>query len=414
MPTSAQLLASPRAVGTAGELLWISDQPVPANVQQALSGRFRLRELSLNDSLLKHAESAKLVLIHSSQPAAHIRQLAGLLDELDRSNLLAVLLLNERDWSFQRVIGRHGRFCVAAAAAAPNILSAHIDSALQLQPAMESLQKEVGRLRTFGTDIGKTMDQMEEEMRLAARLQRDFLPRKFPQVGPLEFSVMFRPAAWVSGDIYSVERLDETHVGAYVADAVGHGLPAALLTMFIKQALPTKRILDNGYQIVPPDQAMLELNRAICEQDLSSCQFCSALYCLIDSRTLEMTYARGGHPEGLLLHADGRMTVLDAAGGLLGIFPEENYELRRLQLQPGDRLVLHSDGAEDVFRHEGAGGREGFIESVEHLRHLPVNQMAFQLAAKIDSMRGSLHPEDDITVVLMHVGETGDTQARAR
>ncbi len=171
--------------------------------------------------------------------------------------MVAVLLLTERDWSFQRVLGRHGRFCVAAAEGAPNIIAAQVEAAHQLQPALENLQKEVARIRAVGSDMGKTLDQIDEEMRLAAKLQRDFLPRKFPQVGPLQFSVMFRPAAWVSGDIYSVERLDEIHVGVYVADAVGHGLPAALLTMFIKQALPTKRIGDDGYHIVPPDQAML-------------------------------------------------------------------------------------------------------------------------------------------------------------
>jgi phosphoserine phosphatase RsbU/P len=396
------------------ELLWISDLPVPANVQQAVAGRFTLRELPLTASLLEQVQSARGVLIFSSQPSVHLRQLAGLLDELERSTVVAVLLLQERDWSFQRVIGRHGRFCVAPAEGASNILAAQIGAALQLQPALESLQKEVVRIRALGSDMGKTLDQIDEEMRLAARLQRDFLPRKFPQIGPLEFSVMFRPAAWVSGDIYSVERLDETHVGLYVADAVGHGLPAALLTMFIKQALPTKRILDHGYQLVPPDEAMLELNRAICEQDLSSCQFCSALYCVIDSRTLEMTYARGGHPEGLLWHADGTMTILDAAGGLLGIFPEEKYELQRIQLQPGDRLVLHTDGAEDVFRHEGGGGREGFIATMQRLRTLPVDRTSFQLAAAIDSMRGSLHPEDDITVVSMHVGQPGEPRPAGR
>jgi sigma-B regulation protein RsbU (phosphoserine phosphatase) len=404
MSTCLNSFAPARSASGQGELLWISDLPVPPNIQQAVQGRHTLRELSLSESLLKHAEKAKLVLIYSSQPSVHLRQLAGLMDELESSNLVAVLLLQERDWSFQRVIGRHGRFCVAPAEASPAILSAQIEAALQLQPALESLQKEVARIRALGTDIGKTLDTIDEEMRLAARLQRDFLPHKFPHVGPLEFSVMFRPAAWVSGDIYSVERLDELHVGLYVADAVGHGLPAALLTMFIKQALPTKRVDETGYHLVSPEQAMLELNRAICEQDLSSCQFCSALYCVINSRTLEMTYARGGHPEGLLLHADGHLSTLDAPGGLLGIFPEEKYELRKIQLQPGDRLVLHSDGAEDVFRHEGGGGREGFIQTMQRLRHLPVDRCAFQLAAVIDSMRGSLHPEDDITVVTMQVG----------
>ena len=405
MPASAQSVSPVRTPPSCGTILWLSDQPMPANIHQALHGRYPLHELALGESLLANAEAVRVALIYSSQPTAHLRELAGLMDELERSAAVGVLFLQERDWSFQRVLGRHGRFCVAAAEASPAVIAAQVEAALQLQPALESLQKEITRIRTLGSDIGKTLDQIDEEMRLASRLQRDFLPRRFPQVGPLQFSVMFRPAAWVSGDIYSVERLDERHVGLYVADAVGHGLPAALLTMFIKQALPTRRFQDAAYHIVPPDEAMVELNRAISEQDLSSCQFCSALYCVINTDTLEMSYARGGHPEGVLLHADGRVSELDAAGGLLGIFPEERYELRRVQLTPGDRLALHSDGAEDVFRHQGTSGRLEFLAALDRLRHLPVEQMTFQLAAVIDSMRGSLHPEDDITVVAMQVSK---------
>ncbi len=75
-----------------------------------------------------------------------------------------------------------------------------------------------------------------------------------------------------------------------------------------------------------------------------------------------------------------------------------------MQLAPGDRVILHSDGAEDVFRHQGSG-RDGLIATLQKLRELPVDKMAFQLAAVIDGMSGSLHPEDDITVVCMQVGE---------
>ena len=75
-----------------------------------------------------------------------------------------------------------------------------------------------------------------------------------------------------SNVLYHFFRLDETHVGFYVVDAVGHGMPAALLTMFIRRALQTKRISGNSYQIIPPHVAIGELNVDICQADLSSCQ----------------------------------------------------------------------------------------------------------------------------------------------
>ena len=146
-----------------------------------------------------------------------------------------------------------------------------------------------------------------EQIQLAARLQQGFLPRRLPEVGLARFGVLFRPAGWLSGDFYDITRLDETHVGFYVVDAVGHGLPAALLTMFIKRALKTKRIAGSTYQIVPPHVALAELNVDICDQDLASCSFCTAVYCMLDVANHTLTYARAGHPAPVLLRADGRI-----------------------------------------------------------------------------------------------------------
>src|SRR5947207_11229487 len=97
------------------------------------------------------------------------------------------------------------------------------------------------------------MHRLDEELRLAARVQQDFLPKSLPSVGDVRFQYLFRPAGHVSGDLYDVMRLDETHVGFYMADAVGHGMPAALLTMFLKQALTTKEIFPGGYRLLPPN-----------------------------------------------------------------------------------------------------------------------------------------------------------------
>ena len=124
-----------------------------------------------------------------------------------------------------------------------------------------------------------------------------------------------KPASFVSGDIYDVVRLDESHIGFYIADAVGHGMPAALMTMFIKNSLLTKRIVGHQYELVSPDVTLAQLNEDICGQDLSNCQFCSAVYAVVDVNTLELTYAIGGHPRPIVLRASGEMETLESAGG---------------------------------------------------------------------------------------------------
>src|SRR5439155_26981566 len=121
------------------------------------------------------------------------------------------------------------------------------------------------------------MTRLDEELRLAARLQQDFLPKTLPQVGPVHFHTLFRPAGYVSGDLYDVMRLDEKRVGFFIVDAVGHGVPAALLTMYIKRALICKEIGPTGYRLLDPAESMRRLNDALIEQNLSQATFCTAI-----------------------------------------------------------------------------------------------------------------------------------------
>ena len=255
------------------------------------------------------------------------------------------------------------------------------------------------------------ISQLGEQMRLAARLQQGFLPRRLPEVGPARFAVLFRPAGWLSGDFYDVTRLDETHVGFYVVDAVGHGLPAALLTMFIKKALQTKRVSGNTYQIVPPHIALAELNTDICDQDLASCSFCTAVYCILDVVAQTLTYARAGHPSPTLIRADGSIEPLPGEGKLLGIFPDAQFDSHTLYLSPGDRLVLHTDGAEQVFSFDGIGPDERpFTDIVRPWAALPRQKLLMEMTGAMDDAIGYDDPLDDITVMVMdfeHPGAMG-------
>src|SRR3954467_2132641 len=174
-----------------------------------------------------------------------------------------------------------------------------------LQGEMTSLQDEVNLLRRRDETLGFYMHRMDEEMRLAARLQQDFLPKALPQIGRVKFHSLYRPAGYVSGDLYDVMRLDESHVGFYMADAVGLGMPAALLTMFIKNALVTKQITPEGYRLLTPSETMSRLNESMIEQNLSAATFATAIYGMIDTTNLIVSFARGGHPHPMLMRSDG-------------------------------------------------------------------------------------------------------------
>ena len=91
-------------------------------------------------------------------------------------------------------------------------------------------------------------DKLDEELRLAARIQCEFLPQEFPTMAGVGFDVLYRPAGYVSGDTYDVQQIDDRLVAFYVADAVGHGVPAALLTMLNSCASGVVVVnIDNGF-----------------------------------------------------------------------------------------------------------------------------------------------------------------------
>ena len=272
-----------------------------------------------------------------------------------------------------------------------------------LQAEINELQSEVNVLRRRDETLKFYMHRVDEEMRLAARLQQDFLPKSLPQLGKVFFHTIFRPAGYVSGDLYDVMRLDEKHVGFYMADAVGHGMPAALLTMFIKNALVTKQITTDGYRLLPPCQTMARLNDVLVGQHLSHATFATAIYGMINTETLEMTFARGGHPCPLLLHPDGSIDELKADGSLLGIFEDEKFEEQTTKLSPGDRLFIYSDGVEVAFNENDNANPSQWREEIERLKHLSTDELLGDYTRRLDEQKGSLAPKDDLTIIALEV-----------
>jgi sigma-B regulation protein RsbU (phosphoserine phosphatase) len=268
---------------------------------------------------------------------------------------------------------------------------------------IDALRSEVEALRSRDRTVHFHMQRLDDELRLAARLQQDFLPKSLPQIGSVRFHTLFRPAGYVSGDLYDVMRLDEKHVGFYMADAVGHGMPAALLTMFIKNALVTKEITADGYRLLRPAQTMAKLNDALVSQNLSNASFATALYGLINTETGNVSFARGGHPSPIILRADGTVQIPHIEGCLLGIFENEPFADCTLKLEPGDRLFLFTDGIEVVFGGEKIIDATEWGTEIQRLRHLSTPAMLEFFSNQMQQSAGSLAPKDDLTIIVVEM-----------
>ncbi len=272
-------------------------------------------------------------------------------------------------------------------------------------PLVRGFERELEHLQRLGEQLNHYFSEIDQEMRLAGRLQQDFLPRKLPQVPPYHFHAVYRPASWVSGDMYDVFRIDEHHLGLFVADAMGHGVAAGLLTMFLRQALVAKRIDGNAYSILSPREALDNLNNSLVRQRLPNCQFVTASYAIIDTRSNALLTARAGHPYTLRITPDGRIDELRVEGSLLGLadIPAE-FEQTQVTLDPGDKLLLYTDGIEDVFimPHEDAAYAT-YTPNLQAWAPLSAADMVRAIEEHLDGREGSLHPADDITVLIAEV-----------
>ena len=279
---------------------------------------------------------------------------------------------------------------------------------------IRELVNEVNILRAEHASMASQIDHMDEELRLAARLQREFLPVKMPKVEGLEICFLYRPATYVSGDIFDAVRLDEDHVGLFIADAVGHGVPAALITVHIKQSLKVKEIgrhLPKNYRLIPPSDVLAVLNREMINLQAGSVRTATALYGTFNFRTREFTFARAGHPLPLLLHADGSSELLESEGPLLGVFPDEPFEQKTVKLAAGDRLLFYSDGFETAFQITSGKARTStqglannqYLSELMGLASGKLEDAVTQFASKLDQQIGSLNQVDDLTMVCLGV-----------
>jgi len=251
--------------------------------------------------------------------------------------------------------------------------------------------------------IEQFVDTLSEELHMAGLVQRDFLPTHLPNTKGLSWAVTFMPVEWVSGDIYDIARIDEEHIGFYVADAVGHAMPAALLTMFIKQALVMRETIGNRHRVFSPVEVISALNARMTAQKLSGHQFATCCYCLLNVKTLELTYARAGHPYPILLRPDQEPQQLELRGALLGIFENSEYLQSTIQLESGDRLLIYSDGAEPFIGTFDELTGFCFSEEFLQIKDLPLSEMMDKFGEIARTKKIAQSEIDDVTALVLEI-----------
>jgi sigma-B regulation protein RsbU (phosphoserine phosphatase) len=251
---------------------------------------------------------------------------------------------------------------------------------------------ENARLYQVAVEKGR----MERELQMAREVQSSLLPQETPQVPGWEFAARWQPAREVAGDYYDFIPLDDGQLGLVIADVSDKGMPAALF-----MACTRSVVRASLSRAASPAEAMAHANRLICA-DAGSGMFVTLFYALLDPATAEMTYVNAGHNPPLFYRADqDQLTILTRTGMALGVLEDSPFEQRVLHLNPGDFIVLYTDGVTDATDAEQQEfGMERLERIVLDHRQAPVVELMAALEQAIQDFVGSTAPFDDLAIVV--------------
>lgn len=300
----------------------------------------------------------------------------------------------------------------------PSVLAAMLFALSRRQKTVQRIAVDLRISRRVQGGINSEMQRLQEELATAADVQKEFLPHALPKIDGLEFGVVFRPVGYVSGDMYDLFQLDERTVAFFIADVVGHGVPAALLTVALCRGLQTMERAGEVWKPRRPSDVLSKLNDDLVARQLSGQRFATGIYGIIDQVTGEITISCAGHPPPMILTPTGCREI-DTSGPLLGVFEDAEFDEVTCRLAAGESLVLYTDGVETAFPSAAGFRRPSLIYreifsriGIEAFsRDMTVASTMTDLAEELDRQTGSLHGVDDITVLA--ISRPAEIAARA-
>ncbi|MEQ8190364.1 MAG: PP2C family protein-serine/threonine phosphatase [Candidatus Eremiobacterota bacterium] len=193
--------------------------------------------------------------------------------------------------------------------------------------------------------------QLEQELKIAKKIQKSLLPRQLPQIEGIDLGARMIPAKEVGGDYYNLLAFDEHNLGVWIGDVSGKSIPAALLISMLKYALHA--FISKKEMYAEPKNLITHLNNLICNDIDPDC-FITLFYSYIDIKSGEFLFTNGGH-EPVIHFCKDRMRCdeLRTDGLVLGVIKDQAYEQKKRTFSSGDILVFYTDGVTESRDGEG-------------------------------------------------------------
>jgi len=240
--------------------------------------------------------------------------------------------------------------------------------------------------------------QMTSELRKARKVQESLLPANTPQLPGWELAVLLEPAHETSGDFYDFLTLPDGTLGMVIADVTDKGTSAALF-MALSRSLWRTFAINHPAE---PEQAMAQTNQRIVA-DTHGGLYITLLYGILNPQQAKFTYCSAGHNPALLMRAkDGSIEKLERTGIPLGVLEETTWKQKSIAIEPGDVLVLYTDGITDAQNmSEEFYGLERLKEALLGLQEKTAMEIRDVLIEEVRTWVGKAAQFDDITLMVL-------------
>jgi sigma-B regulation protein RsbU (phosphoserine phosphatase) len=262
------------------------------------------------------------------------------------------------------------------------------------------------RLRRLNNELIEKDQRINIDLKAAAEIQKSLLPQKAFFEEDLEIAWKFEPCEHMGGDIFNIFKIDAEHLGVYMLDVSGHGVPAAMVTVSVSQFLQQNSVqLQNNSSIMSPAEVLDALDKEFPFERFNN--FFTITYFIINVKNGDTVYSNAGHPFPIHLHKNGSIDLLKKGGPTIGLGDFDAIDDRKirfkegqLKLKPGDKLFIYTDGIVEYQNDkEELYGDDRFYNSLKIQKAESVTSMINQCINSLMEFGNNTNPQDDITLL---------------
>lgn len=285
------------------------------------------------------------------------------------------------------------------------LVAANQDLAL----ARDQLKEWNKNLAELNSELEGKNQKMAHDLAAAAKIQQSLLPSETPNIPSVKLAWNYVPCDELAGDFLNFFPLDDRHLAAFVVDVSGHGVASSLLAVTVGRVMtpmvsstsllvkPSEQ--QNETRIVSPAEVAYELNNRFPMEDQGNLYF-TMVYGVLDKHTQEFKFVSAGHPNVVHVPAGGKPTLVETADMAIGWIEDTEFEEHTLQLAPGDRIYLYSDGVPEAMDHDlEEFGDDRMLGSLTKSLNSSVDVSIKHLLGAVNDWCAVNGPKDDVSIL---------------